>query len=265
MIKSRFLSALLACLVLGSAPAAAGPLNIVGTGDGLDILADLAKAYGAANPGQDVQVPPSIGSGGAIAAVGAGRERLGRIARPLSPVEVASGLVARPVFDIPSAFYVSPSVSVRALTSEQLRRIFEGRITNWGEVGGPDLRIRVVRREEADSTLMALRASLPPFREIVLTERSKLALTTQDAISSIRDNEGAIGFGPYSTETASVLGVVAVDGVMPNTAAYPAKVRLSLIWREGQKDPDIQRFVSFLGQPEAQRVVVKFGALPISP
>jgi len=37
---------------------------------------------------------------------------------------------------------------VRILSAEQMRGIYEGRITNWQQVGGPDLRIRLLMHEQ---------------------------------------------------------------------------------------------------------------------
>src|SRR3954464_10406203 len=93
----RLLAAPIAALCL-SATAQAGDLSVVGTGDGIDLLRALGTAYTAAHPDTNVIVPPSIGSGGGIAAVGSGKEVLGRIARPLSDSEKQAGLVATPVF-----------------------------------------------------------------------------------------------------------------------------------------------------------------------
>lgn len=265
MDRLRLLPLLAVLALLIGAPLQAAPLNLVGTGDGLEIFRELAKVYAGARPGEEVNVPPSIGSGGAIAAVGAGSERIGRIARDLTASERASGLAARPVFEIPSAFYVHPSVSVRALSSTQLRAIFMGSITNWAEVGGANQRIRVVRREEADSTLTSLRANLPAFHDAVITERSKLALTTQEALLSVSENEGAIGFAPYSTRLSQSLGVVAVDGHAPGSAGYPAKVRLSIIWHENARDAQVEGFLAFLASPRALEVITRYGALAARP
>ena len=57
---------------------------MVGTGDGIDLLRALGSAYMTDHPETNVIVPPSIGSGGGIAAVNAEKEVLARIARPLS-------------------------------------------------------------------------------------------------------------------------------------------------------------------------------------
>jgi len=69
------------------ATAYAGDLSVVGTGDGIDLLRALGSAYMTDHPETNVIVPPSIGSGGGIAAVNAEKEVLARIARPLSDSE----------------------------------------------------------------------------------------------------------------------------------------------------------------------------------
>jgi phosphate transport system substrate-binding protein len=87
--------------VLVGPSAHAGELSVVGTGDGIDLLRALGAAYTADHPETNVIVPPSIGSGGGIAAVGSNKEVLARAARPLSDSEKEAGLVATPVFRLP--------------------------------------------------------------------------------------------------------------------------------------------------------------------
>src|SRR3954454_3855402 len=109
----------------------AGDLSVVGTGDGIDLLRALGAAYTADHPDTNVIVPPSIGSGGGGAAVGANKEVLARVGRPLSESEKEAGLVATPVFRLPSAFFVHRSAGVTSLTTAQLADIYNGKITNW--------------------------------------------------------------------------------------------------------------------------------------
>ncbi len=246
----------------GQGLARAAELTVVGTGDGLDILRAVAAAYGARHPGTSVQMPPSIGSGGAIAAVGSNREKLGRIARALTANELASGIRYHPVFDIPAVFFVHPEIPVRDLPAAKLQAIFAGEITSWREVGGPETRIRVVRREEADSSVLVFRAAIPEFQNIKFTERSKLALTTQEAISSILENPGAIGFGSYSTAVARQLGVVSINGLAPTHPGYPANTALALIYKPDQLDDEMRRFLAFFNSDEARKLITDFGARP---
>ncbi len=128
----------------------AADLSVVGTGDGIDLLRALGAAYTADHPDTNVIVPPSIGSGGGVAAVGSNKEVLARVARPLSDSEKEAGLIATPVFRLPSAFFVHRSAGVSSLTNAQLADIYSGKVTNWRDVGGQDMRIKVVRREDQD-------------------------------------------------------------------------------------------------------------------
>ena len=81
---------------------------------------------------------------------------LGRIARPLTLEERADGIVEVPVFRLSSVVIINPAANVRNLTAAQAARIFRGEITNWRELGGTDLRIKVVGRDANDSTLNVL-------------------------------------------------------------------------------------------------------------
>src|SRR5665213_1820422 len=171
-------------LVLGVARAGADPvdLQIVGTGDGIDLLRALGSDFAQQTKTVHVNIPPSIGSGGGIAAVGAGKAVLGRVARKLTDSEIASGIVYNPIARLPSAIFVHPGSGVTALTSDQLRNIYSGKVTNWSELGGADVRVRVVRREDSDSTLTVLRQMMPGWKGLEITDKSKTATTTQEAI-----------------------------------------------------------------------------------
>lgn len=260
----RLCSALLALgLAFATATESAGadPITVVGTGDGLEMLREVADGYGA-EKGTAVGVPPSIGSGGAIAAVTSGRERIGRVARPLSEAERAQGLDYHPLARIPSAFYVNPTVEIGNLTAAETVAIYAGTITNWRDVGGPDLKIRVVRREEADSTLQTLRATMPGWKDLALTPLSKTALTTQDAIETVERVPGAIGFGPFSRGLERSLRVLTVDGRHPLDERYWSGVTLAFITK-GTIDADIADFLAFASTAEAKRIIRDFGASPL--
>lgn len=246
-----------------SAQAAAEPLNVPGTGDGIEMLRGLAAIFTSDHPETIVNVPPSIGSGGAIAGVGSGKEVIGRVARPLTSAELDQGLVYTPIARIPSVFVTHPGVGVSNLTTQQLVGIYSGAITNWNEVGGPDLRIKVVRREDKDSTLLVLRATMPGWNDIVLTPRSKTAVTTQEALDSVRDVEGAIGFGPYSTQMRSVMTVLSIDGRFPTQADYPSSVELALIHKNSSVTPTARKFIAFTRSDKARQLIRNMGGVVI--
>jgi phosphate transport system substrate-binding protein len=237
-------------------------LEIVGTGDGLEILSAMADHYSKANPQVRVEAPPSIGSGGGIAAVGSGRAVLGRIARELTEVEREAGIVYTPIARMPSAFFTHPNVKVKSISTKQLADIYAGRIINWKDLGGPDHAVRVIRREDIDSTLVVLRNTMPGWKSLVLTERSKIALTTQDSIETARKVAGAIGFAPYSKDLENELLVLEIDGVHPLHAAYPSHNVLALIHMERTLTGAATDFLKFSLSSRAQTIISDYGGVP---
>src|SRR5882672_61066 len=241
----------------------AGDLSVVGTGDGIDLLRALGAAYTADHPDTNVIVPPSIGSGGGVAAVGSNKEVLARVARPLSDSEKEAGLVATPVFRLPSAFFVHRSAGVASLTSAQLADIYRGKITNWRDVGGADARVRVVRREDQDSTLLVLRQSMPGWKDLVITEKSKTAVTTQDCSNTVKEVEGAIGFGPFTRALETELVVLKIDGRYPTDRDYPSAVTLAFVHKATTITADVQRFIGYVKAAKAQTVLSSMGGVPV--
>ena len=108
MAFSRIAAVILGLWLAGvnAASAETRRLDIVGTGDGIDVLRVVAASFMQQEGSARIEVPPSIGSGGGIAAVGSGKAILGRIARRLTDAEAASGIVYKAIARLPSAFIV---------------------------------------------------------------------------------------------------------------------------------------------------------------
>ena len=242
----------------------ADELRVVGTGDGIELMNALAMAYNKDHPQTVVVIPPSIGSGGGLAAVGADKEFLARVARPLKDSEIGIGLRATQVFELRSAFFSHRSAGIAALTAQQLADVYSGKVVNWRYVGGADLKIRVVRREEADSTLSVLRQTMPGWKDLAITEKSKTALTTQDCVNSVREIEGAIGFGPYTKALDADLSVVKIDGKFPTAPGYPSAVIVSLVHKQNTVTPEAKNFIAYAKSEAARILLERMGAVPIA-
>lgn len=253
-------AALSICNVTG---ALAGDIVVVGTGDGMEVLRAVGSAYTADHPQTGVFVPPSVHSSGGIAAVRSGGAVLGRIARPLTLEERADGIVEVPVFRLPSVVIINSAANVRNLTAAQAAHIFRGEITNWRELGGTDLRIKVVGRDANDSTLNVLRATMPGWHKLVVTEKSKPAATTQEAIELVIAQPVAVSFAPYSRSLDASLIIPEIDGRHVTDPEYPSAVTLSLIYRDEMITAPALDFVRFLFSPKARTLIRTFGGIPV--
>jgi phosphate transport system substrate-binding protein len=263
VLSVRIIFSLALAFLATPANADATDLQVVGTGDGIDLLQALSSDFMQQTKSVRVEIPPSIGSGGAIAAVGAGKAVIARVARKLTDSEIASGIIYEPIARLPSAFFVHPGTGVTELTSDQLRNIYSGRVTNWSELGGANVRIRVVRREDTDSTLIVLRQMMPGWKDLAITENSKTATTTQEAIQTVHDVVGAIGFGPYSVTLEPEVSVLKINERHPLDAAYPSNVELALIYKEVAVTPAAREFINYASSAKARAVISRLGSVPV--
>lgn len=80
---------------------------------------------------------------------------------------------------------------VRALTADQARNIYEGRIKNWKEVGGPDLKIRVFMHEQG-------RGTWELFVQWLYGEIRKAPLWRGSKVKALQETRNMLEFTPGS-------------------------------------------------------------------
>lgn len=256
--------ALAIALVLpaGGIAVAADEIEIVGTGDGMNVLNVLGTAFSEMNPSVIIGVPDSIGSGGGIKAVGKGKYKLGRVARPIKAKEKHYGLEYRPFAKVPVVFYVNKGVGVRNLSAKQVNDIYAGKIRNWSAVGGKKMPIRVVRREDGDSSLEVLLKTFPGFATLKMTHKAKIAVSTAEGFSAVELKEGAIGFGPYSDAVVANVNILNIDNVAPTNPAYPSATTLALIYKSQSAKGHIGRFLDFSASTGGREAIREAHAVP---
>lgn len=172
-----------------------------------------------------------------------------------------SPLLAFPVGQDAIAVIVHPDNAVHRLTTHEIRDIYQGRITNWLELGGEDRAITVVSREGGSGT----RAE---FDRLVMGDRrttraALIAPSSAAMVTSVGRELGAIGYVSIGYLSPNVRAV-AVDGVEPTLDrvrdnAYPLRSTLFIV---GAREPegDMRAFVGWVQGPEGQAVVSRLYA-----
>ncbi len=227
----------------------------------------------------DIQVDTQGGSSGGISMLGDGQVQLGMSSKHLSEADRAKyPKVAFKEIHIGEdavAMIVSKDVwdgGVRALTKEQLRGIYEGKITNWKDVGGPAVRIAFFNKEPGRGTwevfahwLYGDAKKAPPvsFPEVGGNEetRNKVA-STRGAMSQLSsswaDGKKVFALG-LKNEKAEVVNPSSENIA---THKYPMS-RPLFVLSNGEPQGAAKAMVDFLLSPRGQELVRKHGYLSL--
>lgn len=200
-----------------------------------------------------------------------GQVSLAVSSRPLKPEELQSGLQAVPIARDALAIAVGVDNPYKGgLTLDQLKQIFQGRITNWSEVGGPDLPIRVINRSP-DSGTYTFFQDVVLFGEPFAPDGPNVTTAQQDETTPLLRALGQNGI-TYSTVTQIVnqqtVRIVPIDGISPTdqnavkTGAYPIS-RVTYLVVPQQTSPAVKQFIELALSPQGQQTVQRLGFTPL--
>jgi phosphate transport system substrate-binding protein len=238
-------------------------LVIVGTGAGMTVLEAVGKTFTEKNPEISIVVPKSIGSGGGIKAVGTDAYIIGRVARDISEREKRYGLIQHPLAKLPIVFYINESVSIENLTFEQACSIYSGESRKWEDIGGGQGPIRVIRREDGDSSLQVFFNTLPGFKAIIQTRISKVTYTDQETIKNCVHQENSIAYGTLSNvKNISGIRILSLGNRSPFKNGYPHVGPIDLVYKKKNYSGSLKKFIEFIPSDAATKAIIKAGALP---
>ena len=180
--------------------------------------------------------------------------------------------VAREAF----VFIVNKNNPVETLTSEQIRDIYSGQITNWKEVGGNDEPIIPYQRNK-DSGSQNLVVEFMGDRKMIPPTINNAPIVSMggllEGIIEYDNSEQAIGYSVYSYaaqmyENSSDLKFIAVDGVKPSKNSildktYPLISYTYALYTDNAPD-NTERFISWATSDEGQLCALENGYIPVN-
>lgn len=193
-----------------------------------------------------------------------------------SGVELKLTPVGREAF----VFFVHKDNPVTGLTSEQIKDIYTGRITNWQQVGGNNEPIKAFQRPEDSGSQAMLQKFLgdeepmPPITEDVIAGMGGIIQQT----SGYHNYKNAIGYSFHHFTTGmnknDKIKLLAVDGALPDTAAiqsgaYPITSEFYAVMAERRgklrqpPNPSASEFLQWIVSDEGQSLVEATGYFPL--
>ncbi len=264
--------ALASMLVLAlSATAWAGEISINGSTTVLPIMQKVAENYMAANKGVTLSVAGG-GSGNGIKAIIDGTTDICMASRQMKDKEIElakeKGRNPKEISIAKDALVpvVHPSNGVKALSTDQLRDIYEGKITNWKQVGGADATIVVISRDTSSGTYETWEGRV--MKEAKVFPGALLQASNGAVVQAVSKNKNAIGYIGIGYLDSSIKAVP-VDGVMGSKktaldGTYPI-ARFLYLYINGEPTGEIGNIVKYVLDPkQGQKAVAEVGYVPLS-
>ncbi len=162
------------------------------------------------------------------------------------------------------AVIANPDTSVNGLSTAQLQAIYRGKITNWAQVGGPDMSISVIQHTAADPV-----ASI--FRSFVLhgmTEHVHGVKLKSNWAQAVAQTAGAISYVPLQDVQGTNVDVLAIDGVLPGSASviagsYPFW-SVEHLYTQGAGAAQFQAYLSSLSSAQETSLFSRYAIVPLA-
>jgi phosphate transport system substrate-binding protein len=241
---------------------------VTGSTTVLPIATQTAEQFNAMYDNITVTVSGG-GSGHGITSVATGDAHIGMASREIKQSEIDENPEVDFVDHVVAldgvAVIVSLEISnnVTDITMDQLKGIYNGTITNWQELGGPDAQIYVNEREEGSGTR-------DTFMEIVDLEETTQDATAHSANSQVKQEVAAsdvaigyVGLGYVGDDTPALM----IDGVAPSAATiadgtYPISRSLHM-YTDGEATGALKMYLDYVMGAEGQAIVEEEGFITL--
>lgn len=207
-----------------------------------------------------------------------GKADMGMSSRPIKPQERA--MLLNKMGDLTDAssehvigldglaIITHSSNPISSLSLQNVVKIFSGDITNWKELGGPDLPISLYARDENSGTWDSFKSLVLDPQQASLSLSAKRFESSSELSDSVSQDVGAVGFiGLPYVRRAKLLPISThknTKAILPthftvSTEDYPLSRRLYFYTPQTSVNADAEEFVAFSATERGQSIVEDIG------
>lgn len=234
------------------------------------------------------------GSGRGIRRVGQSEVEIGMASRAVKDSELVEfpSLVRYPIGADGIALLVRADNPLENITTQQVRDVFSGKVTNWRALGGYDAPIRLIstnsrhgtfgafcdhfgfeaEEEGTDGSVKRLRFKTAEQQEFL--EASALAVDgNKPSLAAIMTKPDGLSYASVGSALRAIdrgvpLKMLRLDGVAPTEAnLVDGSYRLQrplLLLTNGVPRPAVKQFLDFVRGEVGQRLIRKLDCIPVS-
>lgn len=237
-------------------------VRISGSGTCTPLLRLLSDTYDGT--GVEWRYLPGLHSGGGITGVANGDLDIGAVSRDLNEEEQELGLVYTLLSNDGIVIAVHPSAGVTGLSTQQVRDIYSGTYTNWQELGGANLPITILDRNEDESAKIILRKYVLG-QDLVVSPKAANLYYEVDMVNGVQSTVGAVGYFSlgYGISRDVPVTFVELDGVAPtveniDSGAYHVVRPLGVV-TDPEPVPAVRAFLEWATSDEAVALIESNG------
>lgn len=166
------------------------------------------------------------------------------------------------------AVIVNPGNPVSNLSAAQLEAIYKGEVTNWKEVGGPDVPVSLYGRQSSSGTFAYFRKKVLHKKDY--SDKMKRMNGNAQIVAAVKADKGGIGYVGIGYVASGKTGVkmMGVNGVLPNDKekVLAGKYYISRYlyqYINGVPKGNQKKFLQFALSEEGQKIVEETGFYPL--
>lgn len=171
-------------------------------------------------------------------------------------------------------FFVHKDNPVESLTTEQIKGIYSGEITNWKQVGGNDEEIAAFQRNEGSGSQSMLKRFMGdvPLAEAPTERVNDLMVGIIEKVSNYKSKSNSIGFSfRYYVEGIIKnpdIKMIGVDGVTPTAeniknGTYPITTPIYAVTYAENTNENTHRLIDWILSAEGQSIIEESGYVGI--
>ena len=161
----------------------------------------------------------------------------------------------------PIAVIVNAKCGVDNLTEKQLQDVFSGDITNWREVGGPDLPISIVVPSRDTAANKNFRRQVMKHKDMV---HDFMSYSSTGVIEAVKNFPcGTVSFTSRgAAEYDKGIKIVKIDGKSPSDKGYPY-YQIFYYITKGEPMEAVRKSMDFSFSTEGKKIIRDHGMVPI--
>ena len=189
--------------------------------------------------------------------------------------ECSTTFVYTPVGTEAFVFFVHKDNPIDNLTTEQIKGIYSGEITNWKQVGGRNEEIAAFQRNEGSGSQSMLKRFMgdTPIMEAPTELVNSMMSGIIEKVSDYRSKSNSIGFSfRYYVEGIirnPDIKMLSVDGVAPTAdnirnGSYPIVTPMYAVIYEENTNENVDKLIQWILSEEGQYIIEETGYVGVS-